>query len=57
MLRCAQMTAREELAHAGYNYCYVVGLFGCAGPLFGGGYQIFGDRLRVEAALAEDFIA
>ena len=28
----------KSLAHAGYDDCYVVGLFGCAGPLFGGGY-------------------
>jgi hypothetical protein len=30
--------ASKQSAHAGYYYCYVVGLFGCAGPLFGGGY-------------------
>jgi len=46
----------NTLAHAGYYYGDVVGLFGCAGPLFGGGDQIFGDRLRVQAALAKDFV-
>jgi hypothetical protein len=46
-----------RLAHAGDYYCDVVGLFGCAGPLFGGGYQVFGYGLGVEAALAEDFFA
>ena len=45
------------LAHAGYYHGDVVGLFGRAGPLFGGGYQIFGDGLGMEAALAEDFFA
>src|SRR5271154_3881806 len=29
---------KAGLAHAGYYYCYVVGLFGCAGPLFCCGY-------------------
>ncbi len=33
---CTQDDCR--LAHAGYYYGDVVGLFGCAGPLFGGGY-------------------
>src|ERR1700722_17795172 len=56
-IRGFRMTMRKKLAHAGYYYCDVVGLFGCAGPLFGRGYQVFGDRLRAQAALAEDFIA
>jgi hypothetical protein len=36
-IRGFRMT-NDGLAHAGYYYGYVVGLFGCAGPLFGGGY-------------------
>jgi hypothetical protein len=34
----ALIMTNDGLAHAGYYYCYVVGLFGCAGPLFCGGY-------------------
>ena len=32
------LATNYNLAHAGYYYGYVVGLFGCAGPLFCGGY-------------------
>ena len=31
------------LAEAGYDYGHVVGLFGGAGPFFGGGHEGFGD--------------
>ena len=57
ILRCAQDDDQKNLAHAGYYYCYVVGLFGGASPLFSGGNQVFGDRLGMEAALAEDFFS
>jgi hypothetical protein len=52
-MRRARMTKKPQgsallymLAEAGYDYGHVVGLFGCAGPFFGGIHQGFGDDLR-----------